>query len=57
MNFLSLRFYVKSKLANPQSQNLPILTYLKALNFDLYEFLHMHFLKASIYQIKKIQSP
>ena len=32
-----------------------ILTHLEALNFDFYEFLH--FLKAEIYQINKIQSP
>ena len=32
-----------------------ILTHLEALNFDFHEFLH--FLKAVIYQIDKIQSP
>ena len=32
-----------------------ILIHLEALNFDFYEFLH--FLKAEIYQMNKIQSP
>ena len=31
-----------------------ILTHLETLNFDIYEFLH--FLKADIYQISKIQT-
>ena len=40
---------------NSKSAKLAILTHLEALNFDFQEFLH--FLKAVIYQIDKIQSP
>ena len=47
MRFLSLIFYVKYKIA--------ILTHAEALIYDFYQFLH--FLKAEIYQINKIQSP
>ena len=32
-----------------------VFTYLEALNFNFYKFLHL--LKAEIYQISKIQSP
>ena len=38
-----------------KNAKLAILTHLEALNFDFQEFLH--FLKAVIYQIDKIQSP
>ena len=37
--FLSLRFYVKSKLTNSVSKSV-VLTHLDGLKFDFYEFLH-----------------
>ena len=46
---------MKTILGNLEKQNLPLLTHLEALNFDSYEFLH--FLKADIDLIDKIQSP
>ena len=45
---------MKSQLANVVSKS-AVLVHLGALNFDFYEFLH--FLKAEIYQINKIQGP
>ena len=39
---------------DPRSAKSAILTHSEALNFDFYEFLH--FLKAEIYQIDKMQS-
>ena len=54
--FLSLRFYVKSILEIlARSSKSVILTDLEALDFDFYEYLH--FWKAEIYLISKIQSP
>ena len=55
MILLSLRFYVKSKLANVQSQNQPFEKNLQPVNLEIYDFLH--FLKTEIYLINKIQSP
>ena len=43
--FLSLRFYVKSKFAIIESQNLHIFTNSDTLNFAFYEFLHFWRLK------------
>ena len=54
MIFLSLRFYVKSNLMIVEVQNLPFFKHLQGLNFAFNGFLH--FLKAEIYQINKIQS-
>ena len=54
--FLPLRFYVKSKLVDLESQNLPFLhIYVDALNFDFREFLH--FLKNENHQIDKFRAP
>ena len=43
------------KFGDSGSAKSAILTHLEALNFYFHEF--MHFLKAEIYQINKIQSP
>ena len=53
--FLSLRFYVKSKFAIIESQNLHICTNSDTLNFAFHEFLH--FLKAEIHQKTKFTGP
>ena len=55
MIFLSIRFYVKSILEILEVQHLSYQHIKKAMNFDFDEFLH--FLKAEIYQMNKIQSP
>ena len=52
MIFLSLSFYVK--FGDFRSAKTAILIHFQALNFDIYEFLH--FLKAQVYQIHKIQN-
>ena len=49
MILLSLNFGVS------RSAKSAILTYLEALNFDFYQFLH--FMKTEIYQSNKIHSP
>ena len=53
--FLSLRFYVKSKLLILKVKKLPFLTHLEALNLAFYNFLH--FSEAGIFQINKIENP
>ena len=54
--FCRSNFYVKSRLADGESQNMyVILTHLGAQNFEFYEFLK--FLMAGFYKINKIQSP
>ena len=53
--FVSFRFYVKSSFMDSQSTKSAILPHFGALNLDFYEFLH--FLKAVIDQINKIQGP
>ena len=55
MIFLSLRFYVKSILENLEVLKLLFFAIIEALNFDFNEFLH--FPKADIHQMNKIQSP
>ena len=48
-------FLREIKFGDSRSEKSAILPHLEPLNFDFYEFLH--FLKAEIHQINKIQSP
>ena len=52
--FLSVSFYVKSQLGNPESKNLPFLQLLTTMNFNFMRF--VHFWNAGIYQINTMQS-
>ena len=51
---LLLRIYVKSIFGDSRSAKFAILTYLEALNFDSYDFLH--FLKAVIDRTNNCQN-
>ena len=56
MIFLSLRFYLREiNVGDARIAKSAISTHSEALKLDFYKFLH--FLKAEIYQIDKIQSP
>ena len=53
-NFFVTQILRKIKVGESRHSKSAILRHLEALNFDFNEFLH--FLKAEIYQIDKIQS-
>ena len=54
-DFSIIKILREINFEDSRSAQLAILPHLEALNFDIYEFLH--FLKAEIYQINRIQSP